>query len=157
MTVCRELPQPLDLQLWTCHKVVPEWNLDTRIVRKICPHLDLSSPKMRTQPLASSFSVALEPIGMRDHDSASKSERKTPLVEREFPDRPFDIELWQEQGDETIFGATLDRVEREVNLLAAPGRGRCTSRTPRTSSRISAIGISRKVRESDGKSSTTTQ
>ena len=28
---------------------------------------------------------------------------KTRLVEREFPDRSFDIEFWQEQGDEAIF------------------------------------------------------
>ena len=30
-----------------------------------------------------------------------KSQWKTRLVEREFPDRSFDIEFWQEQGDES--------------------------------------------------------
>ena len=33
------------------------------------------------------------------------SARKTRLVERGFPDRSFEIEFWQEQGDEAIFAA----------------------------------------------------
>ncbi len=36
---------------------------------------------------------------------------KTRLVEREFPDRSFDIEFWQEQGDEAIFAAAWEMVE----------------------------------------------
>jgi hypothetical protein len=36
---------------------------------------------------------------------------KTRLVEREFPDRSFDIEFWQEQGDEAIFAAAWELVE----------------------------------------------
>ena len=36
---------------------------------------------------------------------------KTRLVEGEFPDRDFDIEFWQEQGDEAIFRAAWDMVE----------------------------------------------
>jgi hypothetical protein len=36
---------------------------------------------------------------------------KTRLVEHEFPDRSFDIEFWQEQGDEAIFAAAWDLVE----------------------------------------------
>ena len=40
-----------------------------------------------------------------------KSEWKTRLVEREFPDRSFDIEFWQEQGDEAIFTAAWELVE----------------------------------------------
>jgi hypothetical protein len=32
-------------------------------------------------------------------------------VEREFPDRSFDIEFWQEQGDEAIFAAAWELVE----------------------------------------------
>jgi hypothetical protein len=36
---------------------------------------------------------------------------KTRLVERSFPDRSFDIEFWQEQGDEAIFAAAWGMVE----------------------------------------------
>ena len=36
---------------------------------------------------------------------------KTRLVENEFPDRSFDIEFWQEQGDEAIFAAAWEMVE----------------------------------------------
>jgi hypothetical protein len=36
---------------------------------------------------------------------------KTRLVEHGFPDRSFDIEFWQEQGDEAIFSAAWDLVE----------------------------------------------
>jgi len=43
------------------------------------------------------------------HDDASKPEWKTRLVEGAFPDRQFDIEFWQEQGDEAIFSAAWER------------------------------------------------
>jgi predicted nucleotidyltransferase len=36
---------------------------------------------------------------------------KTRLVEDGFPDRSFDIEFWQEQGDEAIFAAAWEMVE----------------------------------------------
>jgi len=36
---------------------------------------------------------------------------KTRLVEGGFPDRMFDIEFWQEQGDEAIFAAAWEMVE----------------------------------------------
>ena len=45
------------------------------------------------------------------HDDASKPEWKTRLVEGAFPDRQFDIEFWQEQGDEAIFSAAWEMVE----------------------------------------------
>jgi predicted nucleotidyltransferase len=47
---------------------------------------------------------------------------KTRLVERGFPDRSFDIEFWQEQGDEAIFAAAWAMVElpEEVNRGAKP-------------------------------------
>lgn len=35
---------------------------------------------------------------------------KTRLVQGEFPDRSFDIEFWQEQGDEGIFAAAWEMV-----------------------------------------------
>ncbi len=44
--------------------------------------------------------------------SLSKNSKwKTRLVEGEFPDRSFDIEFWQEQGDEAIFAAAWEMVE----------------------------------------------
>jgi hypothetical protein len=36
---------------------------------------------------------------------------KTRLVEGAFPDRSFDTEFWQEQGDEAIFSAAWEMVE----------------------------------------------
>ena len=36
---------------------------------------------------------------------------KTRLLKGEFPDRSFDIEFWQEQGDEAIFSAAWEMVE----------------------------------------------
>jgi len=36
---------------------------------------------------------------------------KTRLVEGRFPDRTFDVEFWQEQGDEAIFSAAWEMVE----------------------------------------------
>lgn len=41
---------------------------------------------------------------------------KTRLVERGFPDRSFDIEFWQEQGDEAIFAAAWELVELAEEL-----------------------------------------
>jgi hypothetical protein len=42
---------------------------------------------------------------------SENSRWKTRLVERGFPDRSFDIEFWQEQGDEAIFAAAWAMVE----------------------------------------------
>ena len=39
------------------------------------------------------------------------SEWRTRLVENGFPDRSFDIEFWQEQGDDAIFAASWELVE----------------------------------------------
>jgi hypothetical protein len=41
-------------------------------------------------------------------DDAHKSEWKTRLVNGQFPDREFDIEFWQAQGDEAIFRAARE-------------------------------------------------
>ena len=59
---------------------------------------------------------------------------KTRLVEGEFPDRSFDIEFWQEQGDEAIFAAAWELVE-----LAEGRHGRkpTLQRTATTLKRIS--------------------
>ena len=40
-----------------------------------------------------------------------KPKWKTRLVQGEFPGREFDIEFWQEQGDEAIFQAAWEMVE----------------------------------------------
>jgi hypothetical protein len=39
------------------------------------------------------------------------SKWKTRLVVGAFPDRAFDVEFWQEQGDEAIFSAAWEMVE----------------------------------------------
>jgi len=36
---------------------------------------------------------------------------KTRLVQGTFPDRDFDVEFWQEQGNEAIFSAAWEMVE----------------------------------------------
>jgi hypothetical protein len=38
-------------------------------------------------------------------------EWKTRLLVGQFPDRSFDIEFWQEQGDEAIFSAAWEMIE----------------------------------------------
>jgi len=43
--------------------------------------------------------------------SPQNSVWKTRLVEGGFPDRSFDTEFWQEQGDEAIFAAACELVE----------------------------------------------
>jgi hypothetical protein len=43
--------------------------------------------------------------------TSQNSPWKTRLIERGFPDRSFDIEFWQEQGDEAIFAAAWELVE----------------------------------------------
>jgi hypothetical protein len=61
------------------------------------------------------------------------SEWKTRLVQGGFPDRSFDIEFWQGQGDEAIFAAAWELVEiaEEVN-----GRKPTLQRTVTTLKRI---------------------
>ncbi len=44
-------------------------------------------------------------------ESDPKAIWKTRLVQGKFPDREFDIEFWQEQGDEAIFQAAWEMVE----------------------------------------------
>ena len=46
-----------------------------------------------------------------DEGQRQKHKWKTRLLEGEFPDRRFDIEFWQEQGDEAIFEAAWEMVE----------------------------------------------
>jgi hypothetical protein len=63
-----------------------------------------------------------------------KSQWKTRLVEREFPDRSFDIEFWQEQGDEAIFAAAWELVELAEEV--SHGRKPTLQRTATTLKRI---------------------
>ena len=44
-------------------------------------------------------------------DSSKNPPWKTRLIQGGFPDRQFDIEFWQEQGDEAIFAAAWELVE----------------------------------------------
>ena len=44
-------------------------------------------------------------------DNSENAKWQTRLVEGEFPDRDFDIEFWQKQGDEAIFRAAWEMVE----------------------------------------------
>jgi hypothetical protein len=43
-------------------------------------------------------------------DDTAKRKWKTRVVRNGFPDRTFDIEFWQEQGDEAIFRAAWEMV-----------------------------------------------
>ena len=63
-----------------------------------------------------------------------KSARKTRLVEGGFPDRLFDIEFWQEQGDEAIFAAAWEMVELAEEV--SHGRKPTLQRTATTLKRI---------------------
>jgi len=59
---------------------------------------------------------------------------KTRLVEGSFPDRTFDIEFWQEQGDEAIFAAAWELVELAEEVKN--GRKPTLQRTATTLKRI---------------------
>jgi hypothetical protein len=59
---------------------------------------------------------------------------KTRLVELAFPDRSFDIEFWQEQGDEAIFAAAWEMVELAEET--SHGRKPTLQRTATTLKRI---------------------
>jgi hypothetical protein len=48
---------------------------------------------------------------MNTEPNDSQPKWKTRLVEGGFPDRTFDIEFWQKQGDEAIFRAAWEMVE----------------------------------------------
>jgi len=59
---------------------------------------------------------------------------KTRLVENGFPDRSFDVEFWQEQGDEAIFAAAWEMVELAEEVTN--GRKPRLQRTATTLKRI---------------------
>jgi hypothetical protein len=53
---------------------------------------------------------------LSDRQEQSQRKWKTRLIEGGFPDRQFDIEFWQEQGDEAIFQAAWEMVELAEEL-----------------------------------------
>jgi hypothetical protein len=59
---------------------------------------------------------------------------RTRLVEGGFPDRSFDIEFWQEQGDDAIFAAAWEMVELAEETIH--GRKPTLQRTATTLKRI---------------------
>lgn len=64
----------------------------------------------------------------------SNAKWKTRLVEGEFPDRAFDIEFWQVQGDEAIFEAAWEMVELAEEMKH--GRKPALQRTVTTLKRL---------------------
>jgi hypothetical protein len=66
--------------------------------------------------------------------SPQNSKWKTRLVEGTFPDRLFDIEFWQAQGDEAIFAAAWELVELAEEIKH--GRKPTLQRTATTLKRI---------------------
>ena len=67
--------------------------------------------------------------------SPESSAWKTRLVMNEFADRSFDIEFWQEQGDEAIFAAAWELVELAEEL--SHGRKPILQKTATALKRIS--------------------
>jgi hypothetical protein len=65
---------------------------------------------------------------------SQNSEWKTRLVEDGFPDRQFDIEFWQGQGDDAIFAAAWEMVELAEEVQH--GRKPTLQRTATTIKRI---------------------
>jgi hypothetical protein len=65
---------------------------------------------------------------------SQNSEWKTRLVEDGFPDRQFDIEFWQGQGDDAIFAAAWEMVELAEEVQH--GRKPTLQRTATTLKRI---------------------
>jgi len=65
---------------------------------------------------------------------SQNSEWKTRLVENGFPDRQFDIEFWQGQGDDAIFAAAWEMVELAEEVQH--GRKPTLQRTATTLKRI---------------------
>ena len=78
--------------------------------------------------------IMLRPIRRGEMSIPQNSAWKTRLVERGFPDRSFDIEFWQEQGDEAIFSAAWELVELAEEV--SHGRKPTLQRTATTLKRI---------------------
>jgi hypothetical protein len=62
-------------------------------------------------PFKADMLITVESRIRRAMNIPQNSNWKTRLVQGGFPDRSFDIEFWQEQGDEAIFAAAWEMVE----------------------------------------------
>ena len=72
---------------------------------------------------------------LKEMNLPQKPRWKTRLMQGGFPDRSFDIEFWQEQGDEAIFAAAWELVELAEETIH--GRKPRLQRTATTLKRIS--------------------
>ena len=54
--------------------------------------------------------TSAKPTSGDEMDDTPRRDWKTRVVRHGFPDRGFDIEFWQDQGDEAIFRAAWDMV-----------------------------------------------
>ena len=71
---------------------------------------------------------------------------KTRLVEGGFLDRSFDMEFWQEQGDEAIFTAAWELVELAEKIN---GRKPALQKTVTTLKRLSKLNQSQNAPEAN--------
>jgi hypothetical protein len=78
----------------------------------------------------------MEPVGNAAMSSSKDSNWRTRLVEGGFPDRSFDIEFWQEQGDEAIFAAAWEWELVELAEEVRYGRKPTFQRTATTLKRL---------------------
>lgn len=83
-----------------------------RIMRR-CPAcgVDMGSREFRQHRCAPHASPGLRPGQASDRAGMARAAWKTRLVEGGFPDRRFDVEFWQAQGDSAIFRAAWEMVE----------------------------------------------
>ena len=93
-----------------------------------------ASKKEEDQSLQADILIRLKANSSGKMSSPQESAWKTRLVEHGFPDRSFDIEFWQEQGDEAIFAAAWEMVELAEEILH--GRQPTLQRTATTLKRI---------------------
>ena len=93
-----------------------------------------ASKKEEDQSLQADILIRLKANSSGKMSNPQESAWKTRLVEHGFPDRSFDIEFWQEQGDEAIFAAAWEMVELAEEILH--GRKPTLQRTTTTLKRI---------------------
>ena len=88
----------------------------------------------RNQAVQLDILIMLKAIFVIVMGSPQHSDWKTRLVKGNFPDRSFDVEFWQEQGDEAIFAAAWEMVELAEEV--SHGRSPRLQRTATTLKRI---------------------
>ena len=105
---------------------------DMFVVGKLLPTSSVSVAYWREVPEGTANHLKIN--WRRQMSIPQNSKWKTRLVERGFPDRSFDIEFWQEQGDEAIFAAAWELVELAEEIRN--GRKPTLQRTATTLKRI---------------------